>query len=152
MAFCRQQSILLQTTCCALHAGLHNVSHPTGEASQAGDLTAQGGPALPVPLRALPLLLLQQLQSNLKLHPFQLTKVTDNNSSKTVSVFLPVQWGQSAHHGAAQVKEAGGVSGWEAVRRGADIAPFSIAKLLHISTAISQKLPLIQLLLNRDFG
>lgn len=77
---------------------------------------AEHGPALPVPVHALPLLLPHQFQADLKLHWFQPPKVIDNKSSS-----------------------------WEAARRGGDTATFSIMTLLYISTSISWKLPLIHL-------
>lgn len=77
---------------------------------------AKRGPALPVPVHALPLLLPHQFQADLKLHWFQLPKVIDNKSSI-----------------------------WEAARKGVDTANFSLMKLLYISASISWKLPLIHL-------
>lgn len=79
-------------------------------------LWAKCSPALPVPVHAFPLLLPHQFQADLKLHWFQLPKVTDNKSSI-----------------------------WEAARRGVDTANFSALKLLYISASISLKPPLIHL-------
>lgn len=77
---------------------------------------AEHGPAIPVPVHALPLLLPHQFQADLQLHWFQPPKVIDNKSSS-----------------------------WEAARRGVDTATFSIMTLLYISTSISWKLPLTHL-------